>query len=181
MLPVFPAVFYSLFTIPSLYLSNPYVKIRNTLWIHPLEEGFALKLSNNKKNSGGKKNSPNIMGLISLVVWALIITALLNYFFSFASTANAVEVKFSDFITLVKEDKVEEVKLESNKYTFTLKKEAQRGWLTEYYAEDKDVDPAKAEMPTLYTAPLNYTDLALLFDQHKVAYYTPYQSDSAPS
>ena len=179
MLPVFPAVFYSLFTIPSLYLSNPYVKIRNTLWIHPLEEGFALKLSNNKKNSGGKKNSPNIMGLISLVVWALIITALLNYFFSFASTANAVEVKFSDFITLVKEDKVEEVKLESNKYTFTLKKEAQRGWLTEYYAEDKDVDPAKAEMPTLYTAPLNYTDLALLFDQHKVAYYTPYQSDSA--
>lgn len=34
-------------------------------------------------------------------------------------------------------------------------------------------------MPTLYTAPLNYTDLALLFDQHKVAYYTPYQSDSA--
>ena len=119
------------------------------------------------------------MGLISLVVWALIITALLNYFFSFASTANAVEVKFSDFITLVKEDKVEEVKLESNKYTFTLKKEAQRGWLTEYYAEDKDVDPAKAEMPTLYTAPLNYTDLALLFDQHKVAYYTPYQSDSA--
>ena len=105
--------------------------------------------------------------------------SLIHIFFSFASTANAVEVKFSDFITLVKEDKVEEVKLESNKYTFTLKKEAQRGWLTEYYAEDKDVDPAKAEMPTLYTAPLNYTDLALLFDQHKVVYYTPYQSDSA--
>ena len=139
-----------------------------------------MKLNNNnKKNSGGKKNSPNIMGLISLVVWALIITALLNYFFSIASTANAVEVKFSDFISLVKEDKVEEVKLESNKYTFTLKKEAQQGWLKEYYAEDKDVDPTKAEMPTLYTAPLNYTDLALLFDQHKVAYYTPYQSDSA--
>ena len=118
------------------------------------KKGLPLKLNNNnKKNSGGKKNSPNIMGLISLVVWALIITALLNYFFSIASTANAVEVKFSDFISLVKEDKVEEVKLESNKYTFTLKKEAQQGWLKEYYAEDKDVDPTKAEMPTLYTAP----------------------------
>ena len=104
-----------------------------------------MKLNNNnKKNSGGKKNSPNIMGLISLVVWALIITALLNYFFSIASTANAVEVKFSDFISLVKEEKVEEVKLESNKYTFTLKKEAQQGWLKEYYAEDKDGDPTKA-------------------------------------
>lgn len=59
-----------------------------------------MKLSNNKKNSGRQEELPNIMGLISLVVWALIITALLNYFFSFASTANAVEVKFSDFITL---------------------------------------------------------------------------------
>ena len=141
-----------------------------------------MKLNNNnKKNSGGKRNSPNIMGLISLVVWALIITALINYFFSIASTANAVEVKFSDFISLVKEEKVEEVKLESNKYTFTLKKEAQQGWLKEYYAEDKDVDPTKAEMPTLYTAPLNYTDLALLFDQHKVAYYTPCLLYTPPS
>ena len=64
-----------------------------------------MKLNNNnKKNSGGKKNSPNIMGLISLVVWALIITALLNYFFSIASTAQPPEGvdrgSFYFFVTL---------------------------------------------------------------------------------
>lgn len=55
-----------------------------------------MKLNNKKGNkNNGKKGSPNIMGIVSLVVWALIITVLLNYFFSFVSTANTVEVKFS--------------------------------------------------------------------------------------
>ena len=136
---------------------------------------------NHKKGNqnNGKKGSPNIMGIVSLIVWALIITVLLNYFFSFASTANTVEVKFSEFVSLVKEDKVEEVKLESGKYTFTLKKSAQQGWLTEYYADDKKVDPKTASMPTLYTVPLNYEGLAQLMDEHGVAYYA--KTDSAIS
>ena len=136
---------------------------------------------NNKKGNqnNGKKGSPNIMGIVSLIVWALIITVLLNYFFSFASTANTVEVKFSEFVSLVKEDKVEEVKLESGKYTFTLKKSAQQGWLTEYYADDDKVDPKTASMPTLYTVPLNYEGLAQLMDEHSVAYYA--KTDSAIS
>ena len=136
---------------------------------------------NNKKgnHNNGKKGSHNIMGIVSLVVWALIITVLLNYFFSFASTANTVEVKFSEFVSLIKEDKVEEVKLESGKYTLTLKEEAQEGWLTEYYADDEKVDPKTASMPTLYTVPLNYEGLAQLMDEHDVAYYA--KTDSAIS
>ena len=136
-----------------------------------------MKLNNKKGNkNNGKKGSPNIMGIVSLVVWALIITVLLNYFFSFASTANTVEVKFSEFVSLVKEDKVEEVKLENSKYTFTLKKDAQQGWLTEYYADDKKVDPKTASMPTLYTVPLSYDRLAQLLDAHDVAYYAKTES-----
>ena len=110
-----------------LVFIRPVCYITIKVWIYPPEEGFALKLNNKKGNkNNGKKGSPNIMGIVSLVVWALIITVLLNYFFSFASTANTVEVKFSEFVSLVKEDKVEEVKLENSKYTFTLKKDAQQ-------------------------------------------------------
>ena len=139
-----------------------------------------MKLNNKKGNkNNGKKGSPNIMGIVSLVVWALIITVLLNYFFSFASSADTVEVKFSEFISLVKEDKVEEVKMENSKYTLTLKESAEQGWLAKYYADDKKVNPKTAAMPTLCTIPLNYTNLAQLLDEHDVDYYA--KTDSAIS
>lgn len=119
------------------------------------------------------------MGIVSLVIWALIITVLLNYFFSFASSADTVEIKFSEFISLVKEDKVEEVKLESSKYTVTLKKDAEQSWLADYYKDDEKVDPKTASMPSLYTVPMNYSELAQLLDEHDVAYYA--KTDSAIS
>lgn len=142
-----------------------------------------MKLNNKKGNKGnqnnGKKGSPNVMGIVSLVVWALIITVLLNYFFSFVSSSSSAEVNFSEFISLVKQNEVDEVKMESSKYTFTLKKEAQQSWLEKYYADNDKVNPKTASMPTLYTIPLNYTNLAQLLDEHGVSYYA--KTDSAIS
>ena len=136
-------------------------------------------MDNNKKpknDKGGGNNKKNAMGIASIVIWAVVIVFLINYFISFSATAGQVELKFSQVIELVKADQVEEVLLESGKYTVTLKEEAQQGWMQEYYAEDYS-DSLK--MPTLYTAPLSYTDFLLLLDEHGVSYYTPYQSNNA--
>ena len=135
------------------------------------EEGFRLK--NDKqpnKNGGGNRR---VMGIVNIVVWALILLAGFNWLFSSMSLSGSVEVKFSDFIQLVKEDKVDSVKLQNNRYSITLKEDKQKAWLAEYYAEDKSVDPDKAEMPDLYTAPISYPDFALLLEEHSVTYYTP--------
>ncbi|MCD8146572.1 MAG: ATP-dependent zinc metalloprotease FtsH [Clostridiales bacterium] len=119
------------------------------------------------------------MGVVNIVVWALVILAGFNWLISSASMSGSVEIKFSEFISLVKDDQVEEVVIQSSKYTITLTEEGETAWLAEYYADDSSVDLSSVSMPTLYTAPLSYTDLALLLEEHNVTYSTPYQQDSA--
>lgn len=130
---------------------------------------------NHRKNrkGGGPKN--NVMGIVSIIIWAVVIVVLINRFIASAALSGQVELKFSELISLVKEDKVEEVKLESGKYTITLKEDAQQTWMQEYYG---DAYNDKLQMPVLYSAPLSYTDFLLLLDEHGVSYYTPYQSNS---
>ncbi len=135
-----------------------------------------------KKNEPPKKDSNNnrrIMGIVNIVIWALVILAGFNWLVSSASMSGSVEIKFSEFISLVKNDQVEEVVLQSSKYTITLTEEGETAWLEEYYADDPNVDTSTVSMPTLYTAPLSYTDLALLLEEHDVTYSTPYQQESA--
>jgi cell division protease FtsH len=135
-----------------------------------------LKKNNNSNNNNN--NSRKILGIVNIVIWALIITAGLNWAFSSMSMNGSVEIQFSEFISLVKEDDVAEVKLQSNKYTITLTEEGQKAWLTDYYADDSSVDLDKVDMPTLYTAPISYPDLPVLMDEHNVKYGTPFQQDS---
>ena len=127
----------------------------------------------NGKNGGPKKN---MMGIVSIIVWAIVIVVLINHFVASAALSGQVELKFSEVIGLVKNDEVEEVKLENGKYTITLKEDAQKTWMQEYYGDEYN---DKLQMPVLYTAPLSYTDFLLLLDEHGVSYYTPYQSNSA--
>jgi cell division protease FtsH len=135
-----------------------------------------LKKNNNSNNNNN--NSRKILGIVNIVIWALIITAGLNWAFSSMSMNGSVEIQFSEFISLVKEDDVAEVKLQSNKYTITLTEEGQKEWLADYYADDASVDLNKVNMPTLYTAPISYPDLPVLMDEHNVKYGTPFQQDS---
>ncbi len=130
---------------------------------------------NRRKNRKGDGPKNNIMGIVSIVIWAIVIVVLINRFIASAALSGQVELKFSELISLVKEDQVEEVKLESGKYTITLKEDAQQTWMQEYYG---DAYNDKLQMPVLYSAPLSYTDFLLLLDEHGVSYYTPYQSNS---
>ncbi len=128
--------------------------------------------NNDNKNKNPKKNpKKNAMGMASILIWAFVIVIAINYFISSSSTSGQEEIKFSELIGYVKSDMVEEVKLESSKYTVTLTEEGQTTWLQEYYGEEYSEE---LEMPTLYAAPLTYTDFLLLLDEHGVSYYTPY-------
>ena len=129
----------------------------------------------NRKNGKGNEPKKNILGILSIVLWAVIIVVVINQFVSSAAMSGQVEIKFSEMVQLVKNDHVEEVKLESGKYTVTLKEDWQESWMMEYYGEDYNEN---LKMPTIYTAPLTYTDLLLLFDEHGVSYFTPYQTNN---
>ncbi|MCD7760453.1 MAG: cell division protein FtsH, partial [Clostridiales bacterium] len=135
-----------------------------------------------KKPSQNDNRKRNITGIVTLVIWALILTIFGNYVLSRTEATGSVEIYFSELITMVESDQVEEVMLESGKYTVTLTEEGESAWLEEYYAEQGYSSvPEDAEMPTLYTTPLSYTDFLVLLQEHGVAYYSPYQQSSVLS
>ena len=70
---------------------------------------------NNRKGSGG--SNKNMMGIISLILWALIITLMINYFTSSMSTSHSDQIEYSQFVEMVENDEVAWVVMESNKYT----------------------------------------------------------------
>ena len=130
---------------------------------------------NNKKNGKGGGPKKNMVGIVSIIVWAIVIVVVINQIASAAAMSGQVEIKFSELIQLVKDDEVEDVKLESNKYTITLKEDAQKTWMQEYYGDEYN---DSLQMPKLYAAPLTYTDFLLLLDEHGVSYSTPYQNSN---
>ena len=77
----------------------------------------------NKNNNRGKGggNRRNTTAIISIILWALVLTVLVNYATSMARSANSVEITYSQFLELVEKDLVKSVVMESTKYTITLK------------------------------------------------------------
>jgi len=57
------------------------------------------------------------MGLVSIVLWALVITVVLNFLFSSYNTSRSTEIEYSAFVEMVRQDKVEKVVMTDNKYT----------------------------------------------------------------
>ena len=76
---------------------------------------------NNNRGKGGGNNRRNTTAIISIILWALVLTVLVNYATSMARSANSVEITYSQFLELVENDQVESVVMESSKYTITLK------------------------------------------------------------
>ena len=76
---------------------------------------------NNNRGKGGGNNKRNITAIVSIILWALVLTVLVNYATSMFRQANSVEISYGTFRELVKEDCVAGVLMESNKYTIYLK------------------------------------------------------------
>ena len=135
-------------------------------------------MKDNKKPNQNDNRRQNLTGVVTLIIWSLIITIGINYVIGHTANRGSVEIKFSELVELVKEDQVIEVKLESGKYTVTLTEEGGQEWLTRYYQEQGKELPEGTEVPTLYTTPLNYTDFLLLLEEHGVAFYSPYHDQN---
>ena len=75
--------------------------------------------NNNRGKGGGNKR--NMTAIVSILLWALVLTLLVNLATSRLQQANSVEVSYGQFRQLIMQDAVESVVLASGKYTFTLK------------------------------------------------------------
>ena len=82
-------------------------------------------------------NKKNTFGLISLILWALMLTLFFRSCTSSYNSSNQEHVPYSTFRQWVAADLVESVKLESSLFTITLKEGVEEE-AKAYIPEDKD-------------------------------------------
>ena len=161
-----------------------------------------MNQNNNKgsgNNSGGNKN---MMGIISIILWALIIVLMVNYVTSMATTRQSTEIDYSEFVQMVRDDKVAWVVMESNKYTIYPKPDAAaqtqsaKPETTEspipgleglIQSAESGTDPWKQQLksgPSYYCAPIasdsEIARLIPLMEEHGVVYGPPYVEQLSP-
>ena len=140
------------------------------------------------KNSNNNGNKRRWIGVVTIILWAIVMTLLFNAAASAFKSANTVEVPYSTFRTWIKEDKVQSVAMENNKFTITLKDGADADLPEE---TDNTADlfgalfgtgvPSGMSRPqvTYVTAPLSDSGLIALMDEHGVEYGTDLVSESS--
>ncbi|WP_242957122.1 ATP-dependent zinc metalloprotease FtsH [Flavonifractor sp. An82] len=150
---------------------------------------------NNNRGKGGGNNKRNITAIVSIILWALVLTVLVNYATSMFRQANSVEISYGVFRELVKQDCVEGVLMDSNKYTIYLKdgvsvdangnitKTATAAGISDgsetEQTDKKDTIPPPSEWAkektTYFCAPLtsDIPELIKLFEEHGVVEYGP--------
>ena len=120
-------------------------------------------------NPDGKKNkNKDRKVLLVLAIAALLFTLALNYFIGKRNSASVSEVKYSEFITMLDEGKVEEVEFKNSTITFTLKedKENKKGEKDKYttgYINNPGLLKKLDENNVVYDAPPNNTNPLLIF------------------
>ena len=127
-------------------------------------------------------NKKNTIGLISLILWALVLTLLFRSCTSSLANANQVQVDYSVFRQWVVAELVEEVHMESDHYVITLKEGKEEEALA-FIPEDEEQNQTngmftwmsiQGEKETEYvTTPPPVSDLAILdmMDSHGVQFY----------
>ena len=75
--------------------------------------------NNNRGKGGGNKR--NVTAVVSILLWALVLTVLVNYATSLFRQANSVELSYGVFRELIRQDCVDGVLMDSHKYTIYLK------------------------------------------------------------
>ncbi|MBQ2830607.1 MAG: ATP-dependent zinc metalloprotease FtsH [Oscillospiraceae bacterium] len=133
---------------------------------------------NNNGNSNkpqNDKNGRNRRGIISLMLWALVLTFGLNYLTTYvantAAAASSHEIAYSDFIDLVETGKVQKVEFGDKTFTITP---------VEGYVYTDDDGKTYDENYTLFTTIITNQDLIPLLEEHGVWYTRPYVPETSP-
>ncbi len=133
---------------------------------------------NNKNNKPGR-GGRNMRGVVTLVVWAIILTVIFNYISAYTSNssnrATSHEIRYSEFLQLVREGKVRQVVLRDG----TIYASPVDGYV--YTDEDGKTYAAseKSEL-LLYTVDVDSGLTVALLDESGVAFTEPYQAQMSP-
>ena len=143
--------------------------------------------SSNNNNRGGKNGkNGGFRGVLTLIVWALVLTVAFQYFNAYnnnaANKSTSHEIKYSDMISMIEKDQVKEVLFKDSTiyvtpvdgYVFT--EEVTSGGKT----ETKTYTQSKDSGLTLYTVYLSNADLLPLLEAHNVAYTGFYKAEMSP-
>ena len=125
---------------------------------------------NNKNQNGGDRRK----GVLSLLIWALVLTIGFNYMLSALDTARKAEtmkfIRYDEFLELVREDKIAEVEITEKDLILT----PAEGFV---YTDEEGKTYSKDY--ALYTTRLGDADLLALLDEHGVKFYMPDEPETS--
>ena len=141
---------------------------------------------NNKKDQKNNQNrNRNMWGVVTLIIWALVLTVVFNYINAYSNNltkrASSHEIPYSQLIDLIQEDQVAELKIENGVLYAT----PVDGYVYTEEATDKNKEPKSYTQSEktpliLYTTALNDTSLLPLLEEHNVKYTSPVQTQMSP-
>ncbi len=139
---------------------------------------------NNKKDQKNNQNR-NMRGVVTLIIWALVLTVVFNYINAYSNNltkrASSHEIPYSQLIDLIQEDQVAELKIENGVLYAT----PVDGYVYTEEATDKNKEPKSYTQSEktpliLYTTALNDASLLPLLEEHNVKYTSPVQTQMSP-
>ena len=141
---------------------------------------------NNKKDQKNNQNrNRNMRGVVTLIIWALVLTVVFNYINAYSNNltkrASSHEIPYSQLIDLIQEDQVAELKIEKGVLYAT----PVDGYVYTEEAADKNTEPKSYTQSEktpliLYTTALNDASLLPLLEEHNVKYTSPVQTQMSP-
>ena len=141
---------------------------------------------NNKKDQKNNQNrNRNMRGMVTLIIWALVLTVVFNYINAYSNNltkrASSHEIPYSQLIDLIQEDQVAELKIENGVLYAT----PVDGYVYTEEATDKNKEPKSYTQSEktpliLYTTALNDASLLPLLEEHNVKYTSPVQTQMSP-
>ena len=143
--------------------------------------------NNNRDNrNNNNKNNTRMRGILTLVLWAVVLTVAMNYISAYSgNTANKTsshEIKYSEMVDMVEKDQVKEILFKDSTiyitpvdgYTYT--EEVEEGST----AQPKSYTQSKETQLTLFTKQLSDSQLLPLLEEHNVAYTGYYKAQLSP-
>ncbi|SMC76989.1 ATP-dependent zinc metalloprotease FtsH [Papillibacter cinnamivorans] len=118
-----------------------------------------------------KENKNNYTGIVAIVLWALFITLIVNYMTSLYSSSTTREIKYNEFVSMVRSGQVDTVEIQDNMLLITPKQ-------TETDTTETGTTDQKTEV--LYTGIIENPDLLSLLDEYNVTYFSPVKQELSP-
>ena len=128
-----------------------------------------------KPDKNNKNSKRNMIGLVSIILWALFFTILLRSCQSAYENADTVQVPYTTFREWLVEDKIQQVNMETGLYTFTLREgvtvelpkdqtDQSQSWMSSILPSNQK--PEDVKYVTVPLATVDDTELLSLLEEH---------------